>query len=411
MTLIRVGVCLLIAYAVAAFGAVDTISVAVIEITAAALFLWWALGVAFGKTGEIHWAPVLWPLLGIEVIGLVQLVARFSLYPYLTRIELALFTSYLMILFLALQAFRTVRQWRAFAWFLIWLGFFVAIFGIMQHLTFNDKIYWLRAVPHGSFPFGPFVNRNHFAGCMELIIPMGLGILAARGARRQQMPLVILLTVVPIAALALSASRAGIAAFGVELFVLVAVLLVSGGARRQLAIGVIVVGLALGLVAWLGFEPIMTRFNMTNAQEVSVARRISLDRGAWHIFLDHPALGTGIGTTISVYPKYERMFDGNLIDHVHDDHLEMLAETGVPGAICWLAFLASLGWFGFKRFSENPDPLLKAVHLGALVGCVGLLFHGFFDFNLHIPSNALLFYVLAGFACATPEIPVERPRK
>lgn len=411
MTLIRVGVCLLILYAVAAFGAVDAISVTIIEVTAAALLVWWALGVALGKTTEIYWAPVLWPLLGIELIGMVQLVARASLYAYLTRIELALFTSYLIILFLALQAFRTARQWRAFAWFLVWLGFFVAIFGIMQHLTFNGKIYWVRALPRGGFPFGPFVNRNHFAGFMELIVPMGLGILAARGARRQQMPLVILLTVVPIAALALSASRAGIAALGVELIVLIGVLLLSGGARRQLAIGVIVVGLALGLVAWLGFGPIMARFNMVNTQEVSVARRISLDRGAWNIFLDHPLLGTGLGTTISVYPKYERMFDGKLIDHVHDDHLEMLAETGAPGAICWIAFLASLGWFGYKRFADNPDPLLKAVHLGALVACVGLLAHGFFDFNLHIPSNALLFYVLAGFACASPEIPAQRARK
>ncbi len=410
MTVIRAGVCLLIAYAIIAFGGVDSISVAIIEISAAALLVWWALGVAFGTTKEIQWSPILWPLLGIEAIALVQLVGHVTVYPYLTRLELALFTSYLIILFLGLQAFRTVRHWRVFAWFLIWLGFFVAIFGIMQHLTYNGKIYWLRVLPSGGFPFGPFVNRNHFAGCMELIIPIGLAILAARGARRQQMPLVILLTVVPMGALALSASRAGIAGFGVELLALIVLLLISGGARRQLAIGVIVVGLALGLIAWLGFEPIMARFNTVNPQEVGVARRVSLDRGAMHIFLDHPVLGTGLGTTISVYPKYETMFDGKVIDHVHDDHLEMSAETGVSGAICWLAFIGSLVWFGYARFAETPDPLLKAVHLGALVACVGLLFHGFFDFNLHIPSNALLFYALAGFACAKPEIPVQRSR-
>jgi O-antigen ligase len=411
MTLIRMGVCLLIAYAIAAFGAVDSISMAIIEIAAAAMFLWWALGVALGKTAEIFWAPVLWPLLGIELIGLVQLVTHATEYPYLTRIELTLFTAYLIILFLALQAFRTVRHWRAFGWFLIWLGFFTAIFGIMQHLTYNGKIYWLRALPRGGFPFGPFVNRNHFAGCMELLIPIGLGILAARGARRQQMPLVILLSVVSIGALAMSASRAGIAAFFFELFALTVILLLSGGARRQLAIGGMVVGLALALVAWLGFEPIMARFHTVNPQEVSVARRVSLDRGAWRIFLDHPVLGTGLGTTVSVYPKYETMFDGKLIDHVHDDHLELLAETGVPGAICWLAFLGTLAWVGYKRFTENSEPLLRAVHLGALVACIGLLFHGFFDFNLHIPSNALLFYALAGFATANPEIPPQRSRQ
>jgi hypothetical protein len=71
----------------------------------------------------------------------------------------------------------------------------------------------------------------------------------------------------------------------------------------------------------------------------------------------------------------------------------------------------TLAWTGYKRFDETSEPLLKAMHLGAFVACAGLLFHGLFDFNLHIPANALLFYILVGFATAAPQAPPLRQRK
>lgn len=411
MTLIRIGICGLIAYAIFAFGAVDTVSVMILEIGAVALFVWWAVGVAIGKVGEIQWAPVLWPLAAIALIALLQLAAHITVYPYLTKLELMAFLSYLLILFLFLQSFRTARHWQIFAWFLICIGFLVSIFGIMQSLTFNDKIYWIRAMPHGGIPFGPFVNRNHFAGCVELLIPIGLAMVSQRAMRLQQMPLVVLLAVVPMGALVLSASRAGIGAFGVELLTLVLLLVVSGGEHKQLAVGILLIGLVVGLVAWLGVGPVLARFATVTTQEVSISRRVALARGGLHIFADHPILGTGLGTTISVFPKYETEFDGKLIDHLHDDHLEMLAETGAIGGLCWLAFIGCILWFGYERFTQTHDPLLRAMHLGALVGCIGLLAHSFLDFNLHIPSNALLFYVMSGVACARPEEPPPQQRR
>lgn len=411
MTLIRIGICGLIAYAIFAFGAVDTVSVMILEIGAVALFVWWAVGVAIGKISEVQWAPVLWPLGGIAFIALLQLVARITVYPYLTKLELMAFFSYLLILFLFLQAFRTARHWQMFAWFLICVGFLVSIFGIMQSLTFNDKIYWIRAMPHGGIPFGPFVNRNHFAGCVELLIPIGLAMVSQRAMRFQQLPLVVLLAVVPMGALVLSASRAGIGAFGVELASLILLLVLSGGEHKQLAIGIVLIGLVVGLVAWLGVGPVLARFAKVTTQEVSISRRVSLARGGLRIIADHPILGTGLGTTISVFPKYETAFDGKLIDHLHNDHLEMLAETGAIGGLWWLAFIGCILWFGYERFTQTHDPLLRAMHLGALVGCIGLLVHSFLDFNLHIPSNAMLFYVMSGVACARPEDPPPQRRR
>jgi fumarate reductase subunit D len=54
------------------------------------------------------------------------------------------------------------------------------------------------------------------------------------------------------------------------------------------------------------------------------------------------------------------------------------------------------------NLSSRQDTLVHAVQLGALVACGGLMIHGLADFNLHIPANALLFYLLAGMASSSP---------
>src|SRR3984885_10977047 len=217
MKIIRIGVCVLVTFAVLAFGAVETWSESVLQIGAALLFLWWGSLMASGHGKEIRWSPVTWPLLGLELLALLQFAIPLSLYPYLTKLEVLRMTSYLILLFLSGQAFRTPRQWRDFAWFVVLLGFTVAVFAVLQDLTFKGKLYWFREMRYGGIPFGPYVNRNHFAGLMELLIPSGVAILVFGAERRDQLPLVGLFTLLPIGALFLSASRGGIISFAVEM--------------------------------------------------------------------------------------------------------------------------------------------------------------------------------------------------
>lgn len=100
MRFIRVSICVLMTFAVLAFGAVETWSQSVLEIGAALLFLWWGFLMATGRGEEIRWSPVIWPLLGLELIALLQYLVPLSVYPYLTKLELLRFTSYLILLFL-----------------------------------------------------------------------------------------------------------------------------------------------------------------------------------------------------------------------------------------------------------------------------------------------------------------------
>jgi O-antigen ligase len=402
MRLVRVGICVLTTFAILAFGAVETWSQSILEIGATVLFAFWGFLFATGRAEEIRWTPTFWPLLGLELLALLQFLIPLSVYPFLTKLELLRFSSYIILLFIIAQAFRTPRQWRIFAWFLVLLGFSVALFGVLQDLTRNGKLYWVKEMRYGGNEFGPYVNRDHFAGLMELLIPVGLAMLAVPGVRRQQMPLVALLAAIPVGALLVSGSRGGVVAFACELALLIVLLWFRGGDKKRLLTFLATLLIAGALVAWLGVGDVVQRFSKMHNPGVSESGRLSMSRGAYHIFRDHPWTGTGIGTIISVYPRYETSYDRSIVDHVHNDHFELLAETGFVGSICWLAFIGILIVSGLKNLWTQRDATVRALQLGALVGCVGLLIHSFADFNLHIPANALLFYLMSGMASSNP---------
>ena len=192
------------------------------------------------------------PLLGLWAVAAVQLATRITVYPFLTRVELLKYTALLALFFLCVQSYRTLEHWRGLVWFLLMLGFCVSLFAILQHFTFNGKLYWVRELRYGGIPFGPYVNRNHFAGLMELLIPPGLAVLVLGAERRDQLPLIALFTLLPIGALFLSASRGGIMSFLAEIALLAVLILLRRRERKELAAAGLVVVLAIALVSWLG---------------------------------------------------------------------------------------------------------------------------------------------------------------
>jgi O-antigen ligase len=398
MRAIRIGICVLVTFAVLAHGAVEPWSEAVLEVGAAVLLLLWAWEVSVGGEYKVVWNPLLWPLLGLWGVAALQLAAGITVYPFQTRIELLKYTALLALFFLCAQSYRKLEHWHGFVWFLLILGFAVSVFAILQHFTFNGKLYWVREIQFGGIPFGPYVNRNHFAGLVELLIPPGLAILILRAERRDQLPLVALFTLFPIGALFLSASRGGIISFLGEIGLLAFLILFRRREGRELAAAGLVVVLAIAFVSWLGIGRALERFASYKTLEVSEGRRIEMLQGTWRIFLDHPIAGTGLGTLQKVFPLYETIYDGLIVNHSHNDYAEVLAETGVIGGLCGLAFLVLLAWTGWKNIVAEKEVMNLAYHAGALVACFGLLVHATVDFNFHIPSNALVFLLQAALA-------------
>ena len=398
MRFFRVGLCCLLAFAVLSFGAVEEWSQAVLEVGASALLVLWAVRQYRRKSEEVILPPEFVPLSAFALVVIVQLVFSFTASRYYTRVELQLLITYLIYVFLISQVFRRRADWRAFVWFLMTVGFFVSVFGILQYLTFNGKLYWSREMRFGGAPFGPYANRNHFAGFAEMVIPMSLVPLVLGKVRRERVFLVILFAIVPMAALLLSASRGGIVSFALQIVILGLLLLVRRVHRKHMIIGGAVVLTAVMAVSWIGVNQVLARFAGGQALEATAGKRASMRQDAWRIFLDHPILGTGLGTLVMVFPTYDSLYDGKIVNHAHNDYLEALAETGIVGGLCCLWFLGVVLVNGLKGTAELGESFGSVLNLTGLVACSGILIHSLVDFNLHIPANGLLFVVSAHLA-------------
>ena len=141
MRLLRFGICALVVFAVAAHGGVEDWARAVFETGTGLLFLAWALRMYFTHEEQIVFSPLLPPLAAFFLVVCGQWFFHGTSSSYNTRMELLLLASDLILLFLAVQAFRTIQDWRGFVWFGMGFGFLVCIFGILQHVTFNGKLY------------------------------------------------------------------------------------------------------------------------------------------------------------------------------------------------------------------------------------------------------------------------------
>jgi len=409
MKVVRAGLCLLLGFSVLSFGAVQVWSQSILEMGAAVLLLLWAVMTFRDPEGKVYWSPLNWPLLGFTGIGIFQLVFHQTAYPFLTRTDLLKLAVYFLVFFLLAQAFREKENVSMLVWFVVLFCFAISLLGIIQHFTSEQEIYWLPSIHVRGDPFGPYVNRNHFAGFIELTLPTGLALMVLSGVRRDLFALAGLLTIVPVSAMLLAGSRGGIISFALEIVVL-AVLAIRrrevGGARLA-AVGIVAIA-ACALVAWVGAQSAIQRFSALQSKDPSLARRISMSRGALHIFRDHPIEGAGLGTLVSVYPFYETVYDNKLVDHVHNDYTELLAEEGLAGGICGAVFLLLLFRQATANFEAEQSHFSRAVHAGSIVALSGLLLHSLVDFNLHIPSNALLFLLQAYLAISVP-FPSETP--
>jgi O-antigen ligase len=398
MRVYRVAFCALLAFCVLAYGGVEEWSQAVLEVGAGLLLLAWAFRQYRNKTEQVVVSPLLFPLVAFGLVTVAQLALHTTASPYNTRVELQLLAAYIVLLFVMMQSYSRPSHWRGFIWFLMGLGFFVSIFGILQHLTFNGKLYWFRVMRYGGYPFGPYVNRNHFAGFAELLIPVALVPLVLGKVRKERLFIVVLFAVVPIVALLLAASRGGIISFAVETLVLMVVLLVQRVRGRAVVLVGVVVLVAVLAVSWIGVRQVLQRFSGYQSMDISLGKRGSMSRDSWRIFVDHPVLGTGLGTLQLVFPPYDSLYDGKIVNHSHNDYLEALAETGSLGGLCCLWFLCVLLAESWRGLRNIPSSFAAAVNLSGLVGCAGFLAHSLADFNLHIPANALLFLVAAQLA-------------
>ena len=121
-------------------------------------------------------------------------------------------------------------------------------------------------------------------------------------------------------------------------------------------------------------------------------------------------MGAGAGTFYIVFPRYRQQSLATYFDYAHNDYAQLLVETGLLGFGLMLWFVYRLYRHGFPTSRRWEFKWDAAVFLAAMLGCTALLLHSLVDFNLHIPANAAMFYVLCALAATRPASTSSKPR-
>jgi len=394
---------------------------------------------------------LLWPLLGLWTLAVLQLVPLpeglhhwlapgsaavwhpdvpaaaavlgpgphpISLYPEATGRWIAFATGVVALALAAAPALRDRRLLLRASISVVAGGLLVAVYGLVARLAFGDKLYGFLRVPTIA-PFGPFVSKNHFAGYVEMAALLALGLAAGladearRGAgwlswvesRRSKWVVIawgaafVLILAIPV-----SLSRGGVVSLSAGLLVF---LLLRLRARRA-ALGS-PMGVALALVAVLlggatifAVLPAEARARLVTLgdtrTDASTSYRLGLWRDTLRLVASSPVAGSGFGAFADALPRFKTAAGDLRIEHAENDWLELAAEGGLAGAaLVGILAVVLAGLVSRDRHDESYR-LAGGLRDGALAGALALFVHGVFDFNLHIPSNALMFVLLAAFA-------------
>src|SRR5436190_375907 len=267
-----------------------------------------------------------------------------SIWPASTRVALVLYAA-LVIWLAGLVRLLSSAGSRRFVEALTGLGVLVELVGIVQKPLYSGAIYGLWTLKPWREPFGPFVNRNHFAGWMVMVLPLTLALLVA-GINRStaalrpgwrhkvlwlsspeatRLALVAGAAMVMALSLMLTMSRSGITAF-------VASIVITGwfvarvfdSRPQRIGAGICLAAVVLVVVGWAGPDVIASRFSSADWGEFNSRRGAWLDAiGVTRAF---PVAGTGANTYWAAALFYQRHELTHYFAQAHNDYLQIAAE-------------------------------------------------------------------------------------
>jgi len=350
-----------------------------------------------------------------------------SLAPGQTLRQALLWLTYFLVGLIIIRNINRFAQIQKLLTAIVLVGVFEALFGLFELSSGSPSLLLYSKTLHLDSVTGTFVNRNHLAGYLEMVLPLAIGLILSRigifafrdpkarrnwrqvlpqlGGRSLAVNLLLCLAVLVMAAgLVKSQSRSGVFLmfFSFLLFAEIIIFHFSEAKERQrLSRNFINISffIVLGFSLYIGLGTIVNRF----------AADDTLFRGGRTIFWgnvtsmigDYPLLGTGLGTFASVYPLYDKSgFEMRLV-HAHNDYLEAFSEVGLLGGALLLAGIIFLMVKVFLAWRSRRSTEIKGLALGGFVSLVVILSHSLTDFNMHIPANALLFTIILAVTAVT----------
>ena len=297
------------------------------------------------------------------------------------------------------------------------IGFVVALLAIAFAGNHSGMVYGFWQPRSPGSPFGPFVNRNHYAGWMLMSTLLGFGYFCAlldeagrTRARSWRQRIVWLSTsgggrliwvCVGLATMALSVllsmSRSGMALLAIGLLVLGIIRarrVASRWARSALVFALILFGAAS--IAWAGADTLATRFGTW--RDDSLRGRVAVWRDARTLVRQFPVTGTGLNTFGVAMLFYQTTNLHELYIEAHNDYLQLAVEGGLLIGVPALVLIGVTCAEVRRRFREPDRGSTQWIRTGAVAGLLAAGIQDAGDFSLQMPGTAVLFCVLAAIA-------------
>jgi O-antigen ligase len=403
-------------YSVLAFGGVRTPDFVIVQgMTIVGLALW-LVRIWFKPRFRLLWPPLSWAVVAFVVYAVFRCVTDKLLYP--ARHELSTLLTYASLFFIASNNMTRRNSATVISMALVCVGFSISGLAIYQFATHNGNIWGMhKPAIFLTRASGTFVNPNHLAGFLEMVVPLSIAYMFMGRLSAIVKVLLGYCSLMMLVAICMTLSRGGMIAVGVTVIVLLLALLLQRDHRLKAVLAIVVLlVLAGGALTEVG--TIERRFNKSVSDSGNIEDvRVRIWQAAKEIYLKEPVLGPGPGHFDYEFRAHAPKAMVQRAQFAHNDYLNALCDWGAVGlamlvACVLLLYQGVLKTWPFVRKQSNEIGSTRsnkgAFVFGAAFSTFAILLHSFTDFNLHIPSNAIVAVVLGALLTAHWRFATER---
>ncbi|MBA7465103.1 Photosystem I assembly protein Ycf3 [subsurface metagenome] len=353
-----------------------------------------------------------YPVIAFIIACTISLLSSIDIYISLY----SLFTIILLagLYVLVPNVIRGRKQIRKIMFSLIFVSGLISIYSIGQYL--GTDLLNLKAVGSGSIS-GPFENRNVLASFLVFTMPVSAGFLFEKISKKLKIMVGLVMIITLIALIYTRTRGAWVGFIGAMAFFAGAKLMIERGMKKifkslfskKSLIIISLMVICLGLLIRYDYRKdgsFTKKFlSIADLKNPATRHRFVMWRTGIDIIKEHPLLGTGMGTFKKIHPKYQSKylrtkkygrFEG-LSRFVHNDYLEITANTGMLGLGTFLWLIVTLYWTGLKRLKQISEskysPNLFIIILSSLTA---VLIHSFFHYSFYLPATSMLFWLWLG---------------
>jgi O-antigen ligase len=353
----------------------------------------------------------------VQAITDQNLPHTLSAIPYATKISALLFVAYSCVFYSLVRLGGDRSRHKKLAYTLLITGICIALYGLVEKLSGHNHILWWEhefGSKRSFRVFGTFINPDHMALYMEMMLCLGMGLIFSMyqpgqgqndqgfwkrfkktvvqdhetGNTWQKAILLLFFVSLILLTLLLTGSRGGIFSAAVGICVFVLAVYRKNRDKRVGWVLLVLLGLTLFFGARTGLMPVWERFTELTPENLVQHRRVEHNLAALEMVKDYPVLGSGMGTFEQAYPPYQPADDQRLRTHLHCDWLQMATEAGVVGFLIVLAGYIVVLTFLWRTVQSREDRLSTGLALAALSALVSVGVHSLMDFGLRMPANA-----------------------